>query len=296
MEILNLFIEKMTNPKEYILRVTCPDRFGVVAKVSTCLNESELFILESAHFGDPETNKFFMRVKVISPNKNFKFNSFEKKFSVIAKELNIEWTLIDANFRPKTAIFVSKYSHCLQDLLYRESVGSLPLDIKCIISNHPDLRKIARSYGIPYHFINMQKVSKSNAEAKINKILSKEEVELNILARYMQILSKSFVNKHYGNIINIHHSFLPSFKGAKPYQQAYTKGVKILGATAHYVSSDLDEGPIIEQTVDRINHSMTPKEMEVIGRDIESITLAKAVKYHIEQRIFLNGNKTVIFN
>ncbi len=296
MEILNLFIEKMTNPKEYILRVTCPDRFGVVAKVSTCLNESELFILESAHFGDPETNKFFMRVKVISPNKNFNFNSFEKKFSVIAKELNIEWTLIDANFRPKTAIFVSKYSHCLQDLLYKESVGSLPIDIKCIISNHPDLRKIAKSYEIPYHFINMQKISKSIAEAKINKILSKEEVELNILARYMQILSKSFVNKYYGNIINIHHSFLPSFKGAKPYQQAYTKGVKILGATAHYVSSDLDEGPIIEQTVDRINHSMTPKEMEVIGRDIESITLAKAVKYHIEQRIFLNGNKTVIFN
>ena len=296
MEILNLFIEKMTNPKEYILRVTCPDRFGVVAKVSTCLNESELFILESAHFGDPETNKFFMRVKVISPNKNFKFNSFEKKFSVIAKELNIEWTLIDANSRPKTAIFVSKYSHCLQDLLYRESVGSLPIDIKCVISNHPDLRKIAKSYEIPYHFINMQKISKTSAEAKINKILSKEQVELNILARYMQILSKSFVNKHYGNIINIHHSFLPSFKGAKPYQQAYTKGVKILGATAHYVSSDLDEGPIIEQTVDRINHSMTPKEMEVTGRDIESITLAKAVKYHIEQRIFLNGNKTVIFN
>ena len=142
----------------------------------------------------------------------------------------------------------------------------------------------------------MKKVSKSIAEAKINKILSKEQIELNILARYMQILSKSFVKKHYGNIINIHHSFLPSFKGAKPYQQAYTKGVKILGATAHYVSSDLDEGPIIEQTVDRINHSMTPKEMEVIGRDIESITLAKAVKYHIEQRIFLNGNKTVIFN
>ena len=282
--------------RDSILRVTCPDRFGVVAKVSTCLNESELFILESAHFGDPETNKFFMRVKVISPNKNFKFNSFEKKFSVIAKELNIEWTLIDANFRPRTAIFVSKYSHCLQDLLYRESVGSLPIDIKCIISNHPDLRKIAKSYEIPYHFINMQKISKSSAEAKINKILSKDEVELNILARYMQILSKSFVNKHYGNIINIHHSFLPSFKGAKPYQQAYTKGVKILGATAHYVSSDLDEGPIIEQTVDRINHSMTPKEMEVIGRDIESITLAKAVKYHIEQRIFLNGNKTVIFN
>ena len=286
----------MTNPKEYILRVTCPDRFGVVAKVSTCLNDSELFILDSAHFGDPDTNKFFMRVKVISPNKNFKYDLFEKKFSLIANELNIDWTFIDASIKPRTAIFVSKYSHCLQDLLYRESVGSLPIDIKCIISNHPDLRKIAKSYDIPYHFIDMKKNSKSVSEAKINKILSKENVQLNILARYMQILSKSFVKKHYGNIINIHHSFLPSFKGAKPYQQAYTKGVKILGATAHYVSSELDEGPIIEQTVDRINHSMTPKEMEIIGRDIESITLAKAVKYHVEQRIFLNDGKTVIFN
>ena len=286
----------MTNPKEYILRVTCPDRFGVVAKVSTCLNDSELFILDSAHFGDPDTNKFFMRVKVISPNKNFKYDLFEKKFSLIANELNIDWTFIDASIKPRTAIFVSKYSHCLQDLLYRESVGSLPIDIKCIISNHPDLRKISKSYDIPYHFIDMKKNSKSVSEAKINKILSKENVQLNILARYMQILSKSFVKKHYGNIINIHHSFLPSFKGAKPYQQAYTKGVKILGATAHYVSSELDEGPIIEQTVDRINHSMTPKEMEIIGRDIESITLAKAVKYHVEQRIFLNDGKTVIFN
>ncbi len=286
----------MTSPKEYILRVTCPDRFGVVAKVSTCLNDSELFILDSAHFGDPDTNKFFMRVKVISPNKNFKYKSFEKKFSLIANELNIDWTFIDASIKPRTAIFVSKYSHCLQDLLYRESVESLPIDIKCIISNHPDLRKIAKSYDIPYHFINMKKNSKSVSEAKINQILNKENVQLNILARYMQILSKSFVKKHYGNIINIHHSFLPSFKGAKPYQQAYSKGVKILGATAHYVSSELDEGPIIEQTVDRINHSMTPKEMEIIGRDIESITLAKAVKYHVEQRIFLNDGKTVIFN
>ena len=286
----------MTSPEAYILRVTCPDRFGVVSKVSTCLNDSELFILDSAHFGDPDTNKFFMRVKVISPNKNFKYNTFEKKFSLIANELNIDWTFIDASIKPRTAIFVSKYSHCLQDLLYRESVGSLPIDIKCIISNHPDLRKIAKSYDIPYHFIDMKKNSKSDSEAKINKILSKENVQLNILARYMQILSKSFVKKHYGNIINIHHSFLPSFKGAKPYQQAYTKGVKILGATAHYVSSELDEGPIIEQTVDRINHSMTPKEMEIIGRDIESITLAKAVKYHVEQRIFLNDGKTVIFN
>lgn len=285
----------MTKPKEYILRVTCPDRFGVVAKVSTCLNESELFILESAHFGDPETNKFFMRVKVISPNKNFKFNSFEKNFSLIAKELNIEWTLTDANFRPKTAIFVSKYSHCLQDLLYRTSVDSLKINIKSVISNHPDLEKIVSDYGIPFHHIEVAKDNKSEVEMKMSKIIEDDNVDLIILARYMQILSTDFCNKYFGKIINIHHSFLPSFKGAKPYHQAYEKGVKILGATAHYVTSELDEGPIIEQTVDRIDHSKSPEDMEVIGRDIESITLAKAVQYHSEQRIFLNDNKTVIF-
>ena len=285
----------MTNPKEYILRVNCPDRFGVVAKVSTCLNESELFILESAHFGDPETNKFFMRVKVISPNKNFKFSSFEKKFSLIAKELNIEWTLIDANFRPKTAIFVSKYSHCLQDLLYRASVDSLKINIKSVISNHPDLEKIVSDYEIPFHYIEVTKDNKSEVEMKMSKIIEDDYVDLIILARYMQILSTDFCNKYFGKIINIHHSFLPSFKGAKPYHQAYEKGVKILGATAHYVTSELDEGPIIEQTVDRIDHSKSPEDMEIIGRDIESITLAKAVQYHSEQRIFLNDNKTVIF-
>ena len=228
--------------------------------------------------------------------KNLDHKDFSKKFSELAKSLKIEWSLSDASIKFKTAIFVSKFSHCLQDLLYRASVGSLNIDINCVISNHPDLEKIANRYDIPFHHVPIKSNTKETAEKEMQDILAKNQIELLVLARYMQILSDEFCEKYYGNIINIHHSFLPSFKGAKPYHQAYSKGVKILGATAHYVSAELDEGPIIEQSVDRINHSMTPKEMEIIGRDIESITLAKAVKYHTEQRIFLNENKTVIFN
>ena len=286
----------MNSNKEYILRVTCPDTFGLVAQVSKFLNDSGLFIIDSAHFGDPETSKFFMRVKVISPKKDLDHKDFSNKFSELAKSLQIEWSLSDASIKFKTAIFVSKFSHCLQDLLYRASVGSLNIDINCVISNHPDLEKIANRYDIPFHHVPIKSNKKETAEKEMQDILAKNKIELLVLARYMQILSDEFCEKYYGNIINIHHSFLPSFKGAKPYHQAYSKGVKILGATAHYVSAELDEGPIIEQSVDRINHSMTPKEMEIIGRDIESITLAKAVKYHTEQRIFLNENKTVIFN
>ena len=286
----------MNSNKEYILRVTCPDTFGLVAQVSKFLNDSGLFIIDSAHFGDPETSKFFMRVKVISPKKNLDHKDFSNKFSELAKSLQIEWSLSDASIKFKTAIFVSKFSHCLQDLLYRASVGSLNIDINCVISNHSDLEKIANRYDIPFHHVPVKSNKKDTAEKEMEDILAKNQIELLVLARYMQILSDEFCEKYYGNIINIHHSFLPSFKGAKPYHQAYSKGVKILGATAHYVSAELDEGPIIEQSVDRINHSMTPKEMEIIGRDIESITLAKAVKYHTEQRIFLNENKTVIFN
>ena len=207
----------------------------------------------------------------------------------------MEWSFEDAILNPNTSIFVSKYSHCLQDLLYRHSVNALKLNIKSVISNHPDLEKIVMGYDIPFYYVEVSKSDKKISEKKIKDILLKDEVDLIILARYMQILSNEFCEEYYGRIINIHHSFLPSFKGAKPYHQAYSKGVKILGATAHYVTGDLDEGPIIEQTVDRIDHTKSPEDMEVIGRDIESITLAKAVQYHSEQRVFLNDNKTVIF-
>lgn len=284
----------MTN-KEYILRGVCPDALGLVAKVSNFLNENNLFIKESAHYGDPETEKFFMRIKVISPNKEINKIDFNKNFNVLANEISMEWSFEDAVLNPNTSIFVSKYSHCLQDLLYRHSVNALKLNIKSVISNHPDLEKIVVGYDIPFYFVEVAKSDKKISEKKIKDILLKDEVDLIILARYMQILSNEFCEEYYGRIINIHHSFLPSFKGAKPYHQAYSKGVKILGATAHYVTGDLDEGPIIEQTVDRIDHTKSPEDMEVIGRDIESITLAKAVQYHSEQRVFLNDNKTVIF-
>ena len=283
------------NDKEYILRGVCPDSLGLVAKVSNFLNEHNLFIKESAHYGDPETQKFFMRVKVISPEKNIDKIKFNERFKELAEEISMDWSFEDAILNPKTSIFVSKYSHCLQDLLYRQSVNALKIDLKSVISNHPDLEKIVSDYGIPFHYVEVSKDSKVIAEARMFDILNEDNIDLIILARYMQILSNDFCEKYYGKIINIHHSFLPSFKGAKPYHQAYSKGVKILGATAHYVTGELDEGPINEQTVDRIDHTKSPEDMEIIGRDIESITLAKAVQYHSEQRVFLNNNKTVIF-
>ncbi len=283
------------NDKEYILRGVCPDTLGLVAKVSNFLNDNNLFIKESAHYGDPETQKFFMRVKVISPEKNIDKINFNDNFRKLAEEISMDWSFEDAILNPKTSIFVSKYSHCLQDLLYRQSVNALKIDLKSVISNHPDLEKIVSDYGIPFHYVEVSKENKDKAEERMLEILNKDNIDLIILARYMQILSNDFCEKYYGKIINIHHSFLPSFKGAKPYHQAYSKGVKILGATAHYVTGDLDEGPIIEQTVDRIDHTKSPEDMEIIGRDIESITLAKAVQYHSEQRVFLNNNKTVIF-
>ena len=283
------------NDKEYILRGVCPDSLGLVAKVSNFLNEHNLFIKESAHYGDPETQKFFMRVKVISPEKNIDKIKFNERFKELAEEIAMDWSFEDAILNPKTSIFVSKYSHCLQDLLYRQSVNALKIDLKSVISNHPDLEKIVSDYGIPFHYLEVSKDNKDKAEARMLDILNEDNIDLIILARYMQILSNDFCEKYYGKIINIHHSFLPSFKGAKPYHQAYSKGVKILGATAHYVTGELDEGPIIEQTVDRIDHTKSPEDMEIIGRDIESITLAKAVQYHSEQRVFLNNNKTVIF-
>ena len=282
--------------KEYILRVQCPDKYGIVAKVSTTLNKANLFILDSAHYGDPENKTFFMRAKLIYPKKLFNTDNFSKFFSKECKSLKMEWSIEDVDYKPNTAIFVSKYGHCLQDLMYRVDSGILPMNVSCIISNHKDHQKIASWHNIPFFHIPVIKDNKNKSEKEIRKILEEYNIDLLILARYMQILSNKMSNDFFGKIINIHHSFLPSFKGAKPYHQAYEKGVKILGATAHYVSSKLDEGPIIDQSVERVDHAMTPKDLELIGRDLESITLARAVKYHIERRIFINNSKTVIFN
>ena len=282
--------------KEYILRVKCPDKYGIVAKVSTTLNKSNLFILDSAHYGDPENKYFFMRAKLIYSENELDINKFSKFFNKECKSLKMNWSIKEAGYKPNTAIFVSKYGHCLQDLIYRVDSGILPMNISCIISNHKDHEKLADWHKIPFYYIPVNKNNKKQAENETRKILKELNIDLIILARYMQILSDKMCKDFFGQIINIHHSFLPSFKGAKPYHQAYQKGVKILGATAHYVSSDLDEGPIIDQSVDRVDHSKTPKDLELIGRDLESITLARAVKYHLERRVFINNSKTVIFS
>ena len=283
-------------PNEFILRVQCPDRYGIVAKVSSTLNKANLFILDSAHYGDPENKVFFMRAKLVYSKKLLDVKKFSNFFESECKSLKMKWSIKEANYKPNTAIFVSKYGHCLQDLMYRVDSGILPMKVSCIISNHKDHAKMANWHDIPFFYIPVNKNNKRKAEQETRKIVKDLDIDLMILARYMQILSNKMCKDFYGKIINIHHSFLPSFKGAKPYHQAYEKGVKILGATAHYVSSDLDEGPIIDQSVERVDHAKTPKDLELIGRDLESITLARAVKYHIERRIFINKSKTVIFN
>ena len=281
---------------QYILRVQCPDKYGIVAKVSSTLNKANLFILDSAHYGDPENKIFFMRAKLIYSKKILDLNKFSEFFEKECKSLKMKWSIKEERYKPNTAIFVSKYGHCLQDLLYRVDSGILPMNVSCIISNHKDHEKIANWHDIPFFYIPVNKNNKKKSEQETRKIIKELEIDLMILARYMQILSNKMCKDFYGKIINIHHSFLPSFKGAKPYHQAYEKGVKILGATAHYVSSELDEGPIIDQSVERVDHAKTPKDLELIGRDLESITLARAVKYHIERRIFINKTKTVIFS
>ena len=281
---------------EFILRVQCPDKYGIVAKVSSTLNKANLFILDSAHYGDPENKVFFMRAKLVYSKKSLDIKQFSSFFESECKSLKMKWSIKEASYKPNTAIFVSKYGHCLQDLMYKVDSGILPMNVSCIISNHKDNERIANWHDIPFFFIPVNKKNKNKSEQETLKIVKDLDIDLIILARYMQILSNKMCKDFYGKIINIHHSFLPSFKGAKPYHQAYEKGVKILGATAHYVSSDLDEGPIIDQSVERVDHAKTPKDLELIGRDLESITLSRAVKYHIERRIFINNSKTVIFN
>lgn len=276
--------------KEYILKIRCEDGFGIVSRISEIVTKLGFFFKELKEYGDEGADTFFMLAKIASLNE---FNHVE--FQKVADDIGATWSLKEVESKPKTAIFVSKYGHCLHDILYKWSAGELNIDIQCVISNHEDMRKLVEGIGIEYRYVPITKETKEEQEEITFKILEERNIELIILARYMQILSSKFCKLYSGKIINIHHSFLPGFKGARPYHQAHNRGVKILGATAHYVTADLDEGPIIEQMVERIDHSKSPKDMELIGRDLEKATLSKAIKYHSEQRIFLNGNKTVIF-
>ena len=283
---------------EFIFTLSCPDTSGIVAEVAGFMAKSNLTIKESNQFGDSETNSFFMRVKALSINGNDKIdiNDIRNNFKLIAKKRKMEFNIYNANEVPKIIIMVSKFDHCLVDLLYRVKIGELKAKIVAIISNHSDTEMLANSYGIPFHYIKVTNENKKSAENALEQLITKYNAEAIILARYMQILSKEISDKYSSKIINIHHSFLPSFKGALPYKQAYNRGVKLIGATAHFVTSDLDEGPIIEQDVARVTHVTSSSDMVAAGRDVERIVLFRAVKYFIERRVLLNKNKTIVFN
>ncbi len=277
----------------YILNLSCPDRQGIVHAVSGFLLERKGNIEEAAQYNDPDTGLFFMRVQFACDAVSQE--ELRAQLASFATSFDMKWTLHDTTQPMRTVLMVSKEGHCLNDLLFRWKSGLLPLDIRAIISNNREFYQLAASYNVPFQHSPVTAATKAQAEAKQFEIIEAEGAELVVLARYMQILSDDLCKKLAGRAINIHHSFLPSFKGAKPYYQAHDRGVKLIGATAHYVTADLDEGPIIEQDVARVDHSKTVEDFTAQGRDTESQVLARAVKWHSEHRVLLNGHKTVIF-
>jgi formyltetrahydrofolate deformylase len=277
----------------YILTLSCPDRPGIVHAVSGFLLERGGNIEEAAQYNDHGTGLFFMRVRFACGQ--LTQEDLRTQLRMFAEGFQMDWRLHASEQPMKTVIFVSKEGHCLNDLLFRWKSGLLPLDIRAIVSNHREFYQLAASYNVPFHHIPVTSATKAQAEARQYEVIETEGAELVVLARYMQILSDDLCRKLAGRAINIHHSFLPSFKGAKPYYQAHERGVKLIGATAHYVTADLDEGPIIEQDVARVDHGYTVEDLTATGRDTESMVLARAVKWHSEHRVLLNGHKTVIF-
>lgn len=287
---------KETNKDLVRLLIKCPDQPGIVSAVSTFLAANDANIIESSQYSvDPNGGTFFLRMEFECPNILEKRQQFETAFSEISANFSM-----DVEFRyvadvKKTAIFVSKEQHCLMELLWEWQNGDLMMDIACIISNHKDAEHLAQSLQIPFYYIPANKDIREQVESRQLQILKDHEIELIILARYMQILTPSFVSHYPNQIINIHHSFLPAFIGARPYERAYDRGVKIIGATSHYVTNDLDEGPIIEQGIERVNHQNSVEDLKRIGRNIERNVLAKAVEWHIQDRVIVDGNKTIIF-
>jgi formyltetrahydrofolate deformylase len=288
----------MTYP-EYILTLSCLDQRGIVHRVSGFLAEYGCNIIDSAQFGDAQSRLFFMRVHFAAEDASIGDKSLREKFGALAASMQMNWQLRDARNKPRLLLMVSKIGHCLNDLLFRYKTGLLPVEISAIVSNHTDFYQLAASYNIPFHHLPLAAGASSEMkraqEQRIMEIIKANDIDLVVLARYMQILSPEICAELKGRAINIHHSFLPSFKGAKPYYQAHDRGVKLIGATAHFVTSDLDEGPIIEQDVERVDHSMDPETLTAIGRDVECVVLARAVKWFVEHRVLLNGHKSVVF-
>lgn len=296
----------MTNPpivssaqlpvSDYVLTLSCPDRPGIVRAVASFIADHDCNIVESQQFGDRAGRKYFMRVQFEPVHgTTIDIDHVRADFASTADQFGMAWRLLDAAAKQRVLILASKFGHCLNDLLYRANSGALNIDVPAVISNHPDLGILADTYSVPFRHIPVTPETKAEAEAQLLEAIGALNIDLVVLARYMQILSGDLCKQLEGRAINIHHSMLPSFKGARPYQQAYDRGVKLIGATAHYVTPDLDEGPIIEQAVTRINHAMTAERVTQLGRDNECLALSRAVQWHTENRVLLDGSRTVVF-
>lgn len=284
------------SPRAYVLTVSCHDVKGIVSAISTFLTANDCFIRESAQYGASATGRFFMRCDFMAGNATPSQEVLEQAFAAqVGQRFAMDWKLYDLARKMRVMLMVSKAGHCLNDLLHRYLTGSLAMEITSIVSNHETLKEMSDWHRIPYHYLPVTHATKEQQEAKILELVEREQVDVVVLARYMQILSDTMCKALHGRAINIHHSFLPSFKGAKPYHQAFERGVKIIGATAHYVTSDLDEGPIIEQEVTRVDHTFGPEKLVKTGGDIEAKVLANALEYHLQHRVLLDGHKTVVF-
>jgi len=278
----------------FVLKLSCTDRMGIVAAVAEYLLEHRCNIVDSAQFGDEKKKGFFMRVS-FDADSALTAEELQRTFASVAERFAMQWAIHDTAVKSRVVVMVSKFGHCLNDLLYRHRIGALPIDIVAIVSNHRDLYQLAAARDIPFHHLPVNGSNKAKQEERLLEILHDERFDLLVLARYMQILSPELCAQLQERAINIHHSFLPSFQGAKPYDQAHERGVKLIGATAHYVTQALDEGPIVEQDVARVDHATSVEDCAAVGRDVECAVLARAVKWHVEHRILLNGNRTVVF-
>ncbi|WP_370303308.1 formyltetrahydrofolate deformylase [Pseudooceanicola sp.] len=280
--------------QKFTLTVTCSSTRGIVAAISTFLAENGCNITDSSQFDDLESGRFFTRISFASEQGRI-LSDLQADFAAVAAPFDMEFAFHDEARKMKVVVMVSRFGHCLNDLLYRCRIGALPVEIVAVISNHMDYQKLVVNHDIPFHYIKVTRQNKPQAEAQLMQVVEESGAELVVLARYMQILSDDMCRKMSGRIINIHHSFLPSFKGANPYKQAFERGVKLIGATSHYVTADLDEGPIIEQDTVRITHAQSAEDYVSLGRDVEAQVLARAIHAHAHRRVFLNGNKTVVF-
>ena len=285
----------VTSDRRFILSLSCPDRVGIVAAVSTFIAQHQGWITEAQHHSDQSAQRFFMRQEVLADSLSLNIAEFRQQFAAIASQFQMTWKISDSAEKKRVVILVSKLEHCLYDLLARWQSKELDVEISCVISNHPTFAKLIEWHGIPFHHVSVTAETRREADDKLTHLFESSQGDVMVLARYMQILSPQMCDLYPGQIINIHHSFLPSFVGAKPYHQAYDRGVKLIGATCHYVTSELDAGPIIDQDLIRIDHSDSVPDLVRYGKDIEKTVLARGLRYHVEDRVLLHGNKTVVF-